>query len=439
MPSGPSGKLVRTINKIVPRCVLLENLSNYGGSLTIRILEVQNPHRFWFAERAEIKKLNDLMVKMNNFYTTNDHPKVTQKDLLRGLYVAVSFFGLWHRGFVLKVWPEDMARVLYVDFGTVNDVPFSDIRFLSEEFLALPATAHRGVLSHIQPTNGTWGKDATDFMKFEYDKKWIETKIFKKCDRDSSYFMALRSTIGNEPEMKLVTNVMIEQGYCVFDPDFMERAVVNKNELEFVDYENGGHLPDPHFRKDDSWLPTATAQAPSDSWMPSTLAPAAQTAPTTDQKIENKSTQFIPTQVTSNIVASSRQNQLPKKDTKNLVHEMNKKAKNSEPSTSWSGSSSMQSLIAHKSLGNQRKLRMSYTPPESIAPVEPQSPCEISSLPTVELQSPPKLQIEEKSLCNLEVGDIKKIYIHVVNALDQFYFYLKEEMMEIRSFLKDFK
>lgn len=237
VPTEP--KLVKSIDKIIPGCAPIEDFSS---PIIIQILEVQNPHRFWFAERSKLKKVSELMKRMGQIYANNDHLKVSKEELMKGLYVAVLYKELWHRGFVLKIWPRNMARVLYVDFGTVEDVPLKRIRFLTEDFLTLPSTALRGVLSHVQPSDEVWSEKATNFFEDTVYFKRIEAKIFKRNNRDSSHLMALRTSAEDGNEKKLVSKEMLVRGFCFHDVDFMDRDVVNEKELEFIEYENGKHL-----------------------------------------------------------------------------------------------------------------------------------------------------------------------------------------------------
>lgn len=400
-PCGPM--LVKTIDKIVPRCA---SLSNYKvTSLNIRLLDVQNVHRFWFTELTEYKKLSDLMNGMKECYANSDHLKLTQKNLLKGLYVAALFSKLWHRGFVIKVWPQvNMARILFVDFGTVDDIPIDNIRFMIDSFLTLPATAHRGVLSHVQPIKETWGKDSTCFLK-GYLSKTLEAKIFKKNESDSSYFMAIRLT--RDKEKQLLTNILIEEGFCSQDLDFMDRSVINSYELEFSDYESGVHLPDPQFNKDDSWLPSAIGKASNnvDDWLP-TASPKTSSSKKVHEPSNNNYSgiiKLVPTQVSSfmQAAASSQRNQQQLKNSQEIFPVT--------PNTQKGSSSSESS--------SKRSLKPLLTP----------------------INAPKKTQIEDESLKNFNVGDFKAIYVHVVDKLDQFYFYVKDDMHGIRQFLQDFK
>ena len=428
-------KLVKSIDQVIPNCVPIEDFN----SPVIQILEVQNPHRFWFAERSELKKVSELMKRMSQFYFNSDRLKVSKEELFKGLYVTVLYKDLWHRGMILKVWPRNMARILYVDFGTVEDVTLNHIRFLTEDFLALPSTAHRGVLSHVQPIDGVWSKEAKIFLEENVYFKRIEAKIFKRNALDSSYFMAIRTSSDGGEKKKLVSKEMIERGFCFYDANFTDNTVVNEMELEFIEYENGKHLKDPDSYLDDSWLPTAVnfsveASNNIDEWLPTAQASKSalqehqkqvnNVEPNNHKIRENEATKFVPTQVTYNKVAQAQKTlKPPLSPNRNLSKETNKK-----PIVVDSPS-----LKAKSYFIPQCKLPINCVPKAS-HPLE--SSVELS--PQVAPLSE-NIQIEKQILSHFKVGKVMKIYIHVVNNLDGFYFYVKDEMLDIAPFLKDFK
>ena len=428
-------KLVKSIDQVIPNCVPIEDFN----SPVIQILEVQNPHRFWFAERSELKKVSELMKRMSQFYFNSDRLKVSKEELFKGLYVTVLYKDLWHRGMILKVWPRNMARILYVDFGTVEDVTLNHIRFLTEDFLALPSTAHRGVLSHVQPIDGVWSKEAKIFLEENVYFKRIEAKIFKRNALDSSYFMAIRTSSDGGEKNKLVSKEMIERGFCFYDANFTDNTVVNEKELEFIEYENGKHLKDPDSYLDDSWLPTAVnvsveAANNIDEWLPTAQASKSalqehqkqvnNVEPNNHKIRENEATKFVPTQVTYNKVAQAQKTlKPPLSPNRNLSKETNKK-----PVVVDSPS-----LKAKSYFIPQCKLPINCVPKAS-HPLE--SSVELS--PQVAPLSE-NIQIEKQILSHFKVGKVMKIYIHVVNNLDGFYFYVKDEMLDIAPFLKDFK
>jgi hypothetical protein len=98
-----------------------------------------------------------------------------------------------------------------------------------------------------------WSDKAIEFFKQGVVGKKLQAKIFKRNERDSSFYLALK-TIGDNEEM-LFTELMMSKGFCVFDGEFCEKDVVNTCELSFADYESGCLLED-NLEKRDSWLPS---------------------------------------------------------------------------------------------------------------------------------------------------------------------------------------
>lgn len=392
---------MKTVDKIVHSSIPLEEEEFIDQIISIQILDSFNPHRFWFIKCKEIIELKFLINQMRNFYIDND-ALINQEELLKGLHVAVFYSGAWRRSEILKVWPQQMARVHFVDFGTVDDVAFRHIRFLAEEFLTPPSFAHRGTLSHIQPLNGVWSKGSESFFKENFVHQKFDAKVYQKNDEDSSYYLALKSKEENGKDQVLISNILIQGGFCDVDRGFLERGV--EGEMSFFDIEQGKHLKDPQMIEQDSWLPDAKLQKPSDDWLPS--APVSETSSPKDHGFEK------------NLLAP-RQSQTSQIKTRKL-----KPLK--VPSYKHSSYSSNTSIItqfnALNITGNQT--RSHHTIADDKRSTSPEKP---------------KRQIAEQSLRNIQAGNIKKIYIHVVNSREEFYFYLKDEFVEIREFLKEFK
>lgn len=423
-PTGP--ELVKTVDKSVPRCIQLEEYQNFEETISIRILDAINPHRFWFAEKREIMKLNSMMVAIKEFYVNNDKDelKLSRENVLIGLYVAVFYTCLWHRAKVLKVLPEGIVRVFYVDFGTVEDVNLDRIRFLCEEFLQPPCFAQRGVLSHIQPENGAWSKESANFFKKNIVNKKFEAKIFKKNDKDSSYLLSMKTIAENGKDTELVSNVLIKKGFCDVDTEFLEKEIFNETEMEFIDYENGKHLKDPHLDHN-SWLPSIVQKSATsektENWLPSPSIP----------KISRPDNQ----KSTNNLL------EIHSKNSESTSRKLSPlKVPSYKPSSTQQTASSnnfkKNSLVKvnSKTDGHRTKVRTNKVPSSKPSVEPPNSSAQVASLPLV-----PARQIVEQNFNNLQVGTIKTIYIHVVNDIYQFYFYLKDEFLDIREFLKGFK
>lgn len=408
-PTGP--KLVKTINMIIPACVKIDN---FDRPFTVQMLEAINPQRFWFARYAEVKELNELMKKMNKFYEKADL-KIEEQDLRQGLYVAVSFSNLWHRGMILKVLPGGMVRIFYVDFGTVEDVMVNaKVRYITEDFIALPATAQRGVLSHVEPIQKVWSEDSIHFFKKAMDKKKFEVKVYQQNSKDSSFSVAIKMS-----DERLLSNVLIEKGFCVFDSDFLNKPL-STIQLNFSEYEAGKHLKT-KVVEEDNWLPSVGKAANSPT-KPLFLLPT---------PVVPKPESWLPTQVVQKVSSPKRQPSIKA----NSVKTDSLSSANSQTKISLSNLLSFKTSSVEfrkdesPKVLQPRRFRLEFNPRLSSPLAPPASPSPV----------PAKTCVAEQSLSQFEVESIKKIYVHVVNGVDQFYFYLKDEFSQIRGYLKKFK
>lgn len=455
-PSQP--KLVKTINKIIPSPIPLEKHPDYNKTtLQVYVLDLQSPHRFWFVERSELKKLKQLMCKMKEFYENNDDLVIPeQNDLMKGLYVAALYTGQWHRAFILNTWPQGFVRVFYIDFGTVSDVPFWETRYLTEDFLAFPATAHRGVLSHVQPVQESWSEESIEFMKQTLDKKFWYTKIFKKNEKDSSYLMALRSSAG-----QLLTDMMIKKDFCIFDSQFTNTC--SGNMMDFIDYENGKHLKDPDLdTSDDSWLPKATKPQASleDSWLPTAKPPTTiknnsnfnNASSKRSSSSETKSSEYIQSKVIQLVpferrIKPVKEYRPPKPNV--LVRSSRTSSQSSPGIVKQQPSELTRASLLISGTSSQSSPGMVKEQPVEPTKVSSQSsPGALKEQPveqtrvSLPLERPPvskPLQIKPKNFDRFVVGEFHKIYIHSINSVEEFYFYLKDEMLDTHLFLKDMK
>lgn len=365
-PTHP--KLIKDTQTIIPPPVALETVQDFSEGFIVALTDSLNPHRFWFTPYVNYRKLNELTVEMNAFYSANKALKIDEADIQEGLFVAASFSSLWNRAKIIGK-SDKFVRLFYVDYGTTEDVVADDrVRYLREDFAMPPSFALRGVLSHVQPVGGAWSEESSKFFMSKLYKQKLEVKIFKKNIEDSSYSMAIRAVLGEEKKKQLVSDALITKKFCIFDKDFLEKSVVNEAERSFNDLEAGKNLKSPKIvakKSEESWLPSPTVE---NVFVQSTA-----------DSIDIDST-FKPLKVPSANSSSS---------------------KNVSPSTS--GLSQMSTSSATEAYGVEKN------------------------------------SIPEQNMSELKVGASMKVYIHVVNDLDQLFFYRKSEFLDIRSYLKTFK
>jgi hypothetical protein len=197
---------------------------------------------------------------MKEFYEVNqDSLRINVQDIQRGLYVAALYNGIWHRGMIIKK-DENFARVSYVDFGTADDLSHIDLCYLKQDFLNLPSISRRGVLAYVQPMqNDKWSDEARSFFENSIKNKKIEIKIFSHNSQDNSYNLAIKYK--NEQKIvELLTNSMISNNYAQQDLTFLDNKIVSKDSYGFQEYEEGILL--------DLKPQTPSEIQPFDSWMP---------------------------------------------------------------------------------------------------------------------------------------------------------------------------
>lgn len=340
------------------------------------------------------------MQKMQDFYTTDgDAFKIPQKDVQKGLLCAVNFSDIWHRGRILKELSAGFVRVCYIDFGTVEDVKLEKkVRYLTEDFVELPAMARRGVLSHVQPkSGGIWSDESIKFFRERTMKKKIEVKIFKQNARDSSYNMAMKTTEGGKKP--LIASVMIDSEFCDYDEEFGGKEIVNANELDFEDYETGKNWEKrkEEMNQPDSWLPKPSVEvAKKQNMSQSSTVPSPESP-----KAENRSTPF------------EHELKFQKSPRQKLQFKMDDTISNVASSISLKSTSFI---------------------PLSVSRSEASSKMAAKRLSELKAR-----QIVGQSFQNFNTGSTYQVYIHSIDDISHFYFFLEDEFCEIRTFLKKFK
>lgn len=69
---------------------------------------------------------------------------------------------MWHRAEVVQpINDKGEVKVYFIDYGTIALLPLSHLKFLMEEFCAVPSQAYRGCLAHIQPIGHRWQREAS--------------------------------------------------------------------------------------------------------------------------------------------------------------------------------------------------------------------------------------------------------------------------------------
>jgi len=428
-------KLVKTIDKLIPSCRALD--PNVKNVIPIVILDVVNPHRFWFAEYSEYKALTELMKNMQEFYQKNqDSLRIDVQDLQRGLYVAALYKGIWHRGMIVKK-DENFSRICYVDFGTAYDISHIDLCYLKEDFLNLPSIARRGVLAFVQPIeNDKWSDQSAIFFENNIKEKKIEIKIYKHISRDNSYYVSIKHK--NEQKiMELLANTMIQNNLAKADLMFLDNEIVSKDSFEFHEYEEGILLDKkpqtPNvIQAFDSWMPFDYSKTPSQMTKKINTTPIptfTSSANNSSNKKRSANKAFITPAKNDPPVAK-----VCEEIKRNLTNEFNNVA---EQSGNQAESNDNVAYIIEEMVDQQQSSQSIFQAKRPDSKLSNSTIITMHGINDINIKE--NGLIKKQSFEKLIVGDVIDIYIHVIYDASCFFFYIKNEMAEIKKFLDDLK
>ena len=421
----------------------------------IILLGSRNPHRLWFAKYTEYEEAKRLTAEMWNFFKDkkNEH-KIEKETLTTGTIVTVKYGTIWYRGKVVRMTGEHLIRVFYVDLGTVVDVGINELRCLPEKFATMPAIAHRGVLCHVQPRDGKWSDESHHYFMSVVAGKKIECKILYRNKSDDSYYIAMRATTIEHGEKKVISDVMINEGYCLRDEEFMHFGV-SSCELTFKDYENGYDLKSPceviEERSGQETYELSLSLKSSeddissyDSESCTKMLDGMQVSPTSTRLSISFELPSSPMPITLNDLMSLQ-------------------IENTDTIATVSASSSTTFLMGRIDITSSASVA-AYIPPPSITKLVTH---QFESSPTVfqewrrrqhaifmktikradQLKTPESYvslgplptRVATHYLDNFDVGAKKLIYLQSADNNECFYFYIKEEFVDIKNFLQAFK
>ncbi|KAE9545241.1 hypothetical protein AGLY_000784 [Aphis glycines] len=120
---------------------------NEGKFKQMLLVETYNPSLFYLQLCYKIVELDRLIMQMKNFYETeNKNYFVKLEQILPGSFYASSYTSFsnlkqWYRVRVLREVNPTTVEVIHVDYGTVDNIPKTELRFLKVEFCNLPCQA----------------------------------------------------------------------------------------------------------------------------------------------------------------------------------------------------------------------------------------------------------------------------------------------------------
>lgn len=157
-----------------------------GEKLTIRIIAVESPIRFWF--QYEEKTLRKLMKEMNQTYSALKCGQLIldRDDLSKLKYVAVDFLGIWHRASVNSV-PDinGNVAVTFIDYGTNTNLHISNCRYLLQKYSRRAAQAIQGKLNGVRSNEGGWTTHSIEKFRKHVTKKYVDCSVVGYCKQQN--------------------------------------------------------------------------------------------------------------------------------------------------------------------------------------------------------------------------------------------------------------
>ncbi|XP_068025338.1 tudor domain-containing protein 5-like isoform X4 [Melanerpes formicivorus] len=120
---------------------------------------VVSPSQFYIhvRRREASHELLDLMIAMRHCYSDRrlcDRYVMPERSVRPGQLCCVRVAAWWYRVIVHRVLSHQQVEVFYADYGNLDPVPMSALRFLKRCYLKLPAQAIPCSLARVKPTEG---------------------------------------------------------------------------------------------------------------------------------------------------------------------------------------------------------------------------------------------------------------------------------------------
>ncbi|XP_022169440.1 uncharacterized protein LOC111033146 isoform X1 [Myzus persicae] len=151
------------------------------------VAEIFNPSSFYIQLAAEVNNLNSLMDSLQVYYNENEKKfKVLPKLILQGLACTSCFedSGLWHRATVLKIIDDENVQLLYVDYGSIEIVPKTNVRLLASQFGIYPAQGVHCGLYEYNELN--YPREISESFAEMVDDHVLEAQFHSQVSEDDS-------------------------------------------------------------------------------------------------------------------------------------------------------------------------------------------------------------------------------------------------------------
>ncbi|XP_049664054.1 tudor domain-containing protein 5 isoform X1 [Accipiter gentilis] len=129
-----------------------------------------SPSQFYIhiCSREASDKLQDMMIEMRHCYSNklvSDRYIMPESSVRPGQLCCVTVSKWWYRVIIHRVINDQEVEVFYPDYGNLEIVQKSWLRFLKWCYLKLPAQAIPCSLAWVKPVEGTWSDAATLLFK----------------------------------------------------------------------------------------------------------------------------------------------------------------------------------------------------------------------------------------------------------------------------------
>ncbi|KYB29056.1 Tudor domain-containing protein 7-like Protein [Tribolium castaneum] len=137
------------LSEEIPR--YFPNTTTQGEYLEVTIGEIYDINNFWvYLHDGQLKKLmTDLQ---EHFQSQRNRYVISELFLQKGLYCVVLYSDFYHRGVIMDLWDTEppSVKVLFIDYGSIGEIPCHHIWYLPKEFSKVPCQAIKASLYNIK-------------------------------------------------------------------------------------------------------------------------------------------------------------------------------------------------------------------------------------------------------------------------------------------------
>ena len=132
--------------------------------LEATVVHIRSPSLL-FIQRVDCQQELDTLMEEIEQYVSSFPGKQFHESFRPGDFVLAKYSlnEAWYRAEVLEVLPDTSARLSFIDYGNVENIPPEDMTMCPENFLDLPAQAIPCSLAHVPPRD-SWPADYSDFI-----------------------------------------------------------------------------------------------------------------------------------------------------------------------------------------------------------------------------------------------------------------------------------